>query len=450
MEKKEGGRKMKTKKEILELIKENNVNYIRLWFSDILGALKGMSVTAREMEQILDEGQGFDGSSVEGFVRIEESDLVAMPDPQTFRILPWSVNDEKVALMICDVLNPDGSPFAGDSRHALKRILEKIRKKGWTYYCGPEIEYFYFPSKDKPEPIDEGGYFDYSTVSPGTKMRKAAATALEKMGIQVECTHHEVAPSQHEIDLRYQEALIMADFVMFYRLTVKELALREGYYATFMPKPLFGQNGSGMHTHQSIFEGERNIFFDPNEKKYHLSTMAKQYIAGIFKHIQEITLVLSQWVNSYKRLVPGYEAPVYISWGTRNRSALVRIPEYKPGKEKATRIEVRSPDPTCNPYLAFALMLASGLKGVEEKLELLPPVEKDIFHLSEEEREKLHIGCLPGSLEEAICLFEKSKLAKETLGDHIFESLIANKKMEWDAYRIHVSKYETDKYLPIL
>jgi glutamine synthetase len=441
---------VKSKKEVLELIKENNVNYIRLWFPDILGALKGMSVTAREIEQILDEGQGFDGSSVEGFVRIEESDLVAMPDPQTFRILPWSVNDEKVGLMICDVLNPDGSPFAGDSRNVLKRVLEKIKKKGWTFYCGPEMEYFYFPCKDKPEPIDEGGYFDYSTVSPGTRMRKAAATALEKMGILVECTHHEVAPSQHEIDLRYQEALIMADFVMFYRLTVKELALREGYYATFMPKPLFGENGSGMHTHQSIFKGEKNIFFDPNEKKYHLSTMAKQYIAGVFKHIQEITLVLSQWVNSYKRLVPGYEAPVYISWGTRNRSALVRIPEYKPGKEKATRIEVRSPDPACNPYLAFALMLASGLKGVEEKLELLPSVEKDIFHMSEEEREKLHIGCLPGTLEEAISLFEKSKLAKDILGDHIFESLIANKKMEWDNYRIHVSKYETDKYLPIL
>jgi len=441
---------LKSKKEVLELIKENNVNYIRLWFSDILGALKGMSVTAREMEQILDEGQGFDGSSVEGFVRIEESDLVAMPDPQTFRILPWSVNDEKVGLMICDVLNPDGSPFAGDSRNVLKRILDKIRKKGWTFYCGPEMEYFYFPSKDKPEPIDVGGYFDYSTVSPGTRMRKAAATALEKMGIQVECTHHEVAPSQHEIDLRYQEALIMADFVMFYRLTVKELALREGYYATFMPKPLFGENGSGMHTHQSIFKGDKNIFFDLHEKKYHLSNMAKQYIAGVFKHIQEITLVLSQWVNSYKRLVPGYEAPVYVSWGTRNRSALVRIPEYKPGKEKATRIEVRSPDPACNPYLAFALMLASGLKGLEEKLELLPSVEKDIYHMSDQEREKLHIGCLPGTLEEAISLFEKSKLAKEILGDHIFESLIANKKMEWDNYRIHVSQFEIDNYLPIL
>ena len=441
---------MKTKQEVLELIKENKVNYIRLWFSDILGALKGMSVTTREIEQIMEEGQGFDGSSVEGFVRIEESDLVAMPDPQTFRILPWTVNEEKVGLMICDVLKPDGSPFAGDSRNVLKRILEKIKKKGWTFYCGPEMEYFYFPSKDKPEPIDERGYFDYSTVSPGTRMRKAAATALEKMGIQVECTHHEVAPSQHEIDLRYQEALIMADFVMFYRLVVKELALREGYYATFMPKPLFGENGSGMHVHQSIFEGERNIFFDPDEKKYHLTPRAKHYIGGIFKHIREITLVLSQWVNSYKRLVPGYEAPAYISWGTRNRSALVRIPEYKPGKEKATRIELRSADPSCNPYLAFALMLASGLKGLEGNLEPLPPVENDIFHMTEADREKHKIGCLPGTLEEAIYEFEKSEFVKETLGEHIFESLIANKKVEWDDYRVHVSQYEIDKYLPIL
>lgn len=441
---------MKTKQEVLDLVRENKVNYVRLWFTDILGALKGMSVSARELEQILDEGQGFDGSSVEGFVRIEESDLVAMPDPQTFRILPWTVNDEKVGLLICDVLRPDGSPFAGDSRYVLKRILEKIKKKGWTYNCGTEIEYFYFPCGNKPEPIDEGGYFDYSTVSPGTRMRKSAATALERMGVPVECTHHEVAPSQHEIDLQYQEALIMADFVMFSRLTIKELALREGYYATFMPKPLFGQNGSGMHTHLSLFEGEKNIFFDQNEKKYHLSPIGKQYIAGVFKYIREICLVLSQWVNSYKRLVPGYEAPVYISWGTKNRSALVRIPEYKPGKEKATRLEIRSPDPACNPYLAFALILSAGLKGTEENLELLPAVEKDIFHMSKQEREKLNIGCLPGTLEEAICEFEKSELAKETLGEHLFESLIANKKVEWDAYRVHVGQYEISKYLPIL
>jgi glutamine synthetase len=440
----------KTKEEVLALIDENKVKYIRLWFTDIQGQLKGMSITRGEIEHVLEDGQGFDGSSVEGFVRIHESDLVAMPDPHTFRILPWSVNDEKVALLICDVLNPDGSPFAGDPRYALKRMLAQAAQKGWKFYCGPEIEYFYFAQKDDPHPIDEGGYFDYSTVSVGTRMRKAASSALEALGIPVECTHHEVAPSQHEIDLRYQEALIMADFVMFYRLTVKELALREGYYASFMPKPLFGENGSGMHTHQSIFEGERNIFFDPQENKYHLSREAKFYIAGLFRYVKEICLVLSQWVNSYKRLVPGYEAPVYICWGTRNRSALVRIPEYKPGKEKATRIELRSPDPACNPYLAFALMLGAGMKGIEQKMELPLPAEANIFKLSDSERLQMQIDTLPGSLEEAIREFEKSQLAKEVLGEHIFNSLLINKKMEWDQYRIHVSNYELDKYLPLL
>ncbi len=440
----------KTKEEVLALIDENKVKYIRLWFTDILGQLKGMSITRGEIEHVLDEGQGFDGSSIEGFVRIQESDLVAMPDLKTFRILPWSVNDEKVALFICDVLKPDRTPFVGDPRYVLRRVLAKAAEKGWSLFCGPELEYFYFPRKDDVTPLDEGGYFDYSTVSAGTRMRKAAASALETMGIPVECTHHEVAPSQHEIDLRYQEALVMADFVMFYRLTIKELALREGYYATFMPKPLFGQNGSGMHVHQSLFENERNILFDPTEKKYHLSREARYYIGGIFRYIKEMCLVLSQWVNSYKRLVSGYEAPVYICWGTRNRSALVRIPEYKPGKEKATRIELRSADPACNPYLAFAMMLAAGLKGIEEKIEPPPPVEMDVFRLSEKERKELNIDCLPGSLEEAIREFEKSQLAKETLGDHIFHSLIANKKVEWDQYRIHVGDYELNKYLPWL
>jgi glutamine synthetase len=440
----------KTKDEVLALIDENDVKYIRLWFTDILGRLKGMSITRGEIEHVLDEGQGFDGSSIEGFVRIEESDLLAMPDLKTFRILPWSVNDHKVALFICDVLKPDGTPFVGDPRYALRRVLAKAAEKGWTFYCGPEIEYFYFSGKDNPCPLDEGGYFDYSTVSPGTKLRKAAATALEIMGIPVECTHHEVAPSQHEIDLRYQEALVMADMVMFYRLVVKELALRDGYYATFMPKPLFGENGSGMHIHQSIFENQRNIFFDPQEKRYHLSKEARYYIGGVFKHVKEMCLILSQWVNSYKRLVPGYEAPAYICWGTRNRSALIRVPEYKPGKEKATRIELRSPDPACNPYLTFAVMLAAGLKGLEEKIEPPPPVEVDIFRLSEEERRQLSIDCLPGSLEEAVREFETSKLASEVLGEHIFHSLIVNKKVEWDRYRVHVGDFELKNYLPWL
>ncbi|KPL02643.1 MAG: glutamine synthetase [candidate division Zixibacteria bacterium SM23_73_2] len=440
----------KTKEDVLRAIDQHKVKYIRLWFTDILGQLKGMSVTTRELENVLEEGQGFDGSSIEGFVRIEESDLVAWPDLKTFRILPWQVNDEKVAFMMCDITTPDKKPFVGDSRWVLKKVLAQAEKKGWTFFCGPEIEYFYFSSPTDPTPIDQGGYFDYSTVSPGTRMRKAAANALEALEIPVECTHHEVAPSQHEIDLRYQEALIMADFVMYYRLTVKELALREGYYATFMPKPLFGQNGSGMHTHQSIFNGSKNLFYDPQEKLYHLSDSARHYIGGIFKYVREICLGLSQWVNSYKRLVTGYEAPVYVCWGTKNRSALIRIPEYKPGKESATRVELRSADPACNPYLAFALMFAAGLKGIEEKLEPPPPVEKDIFRLTQQEKKELQIGCLPSSLEEAICEFEKSELVKETLGDHLFDSLVANKRVEWDLYRIHVSKYELDKYLPIL
>ncbi|MGB2697761.1 MAG: glutamine synthetase family protein [Candidatus Zixiibacteriota bacterium] len=440
----------KTKDSVLKTIEENKVKYVRLWFTDILGQLKGMSITPREMETIFNEGQGFDGSSVEGFVRIEESDLVVWPDPRTFRILPWSVNEEKVAFMMCDITTPDGNPFVGDSRHILKKVLKKAQDKNWTFYCGPELEYFYFKDPNHPIPLDQGGYFDYSTVSPGTRMRKAAATALEAIEIPVECTHHEVAPSQHEIDLRYQEALIMADFVMYYRLVVKELALREGYYATFMPKPLFGQNGSGMHIHQSLFQGERNIFFDPDEKEYHLSPIAKYYIGGLVKYVKEICLVLSQWVNSYKRLVPGYEAPAYICWGTRNRSALIRIPEYKPRKEKATRVELRSPDPACNPYLAFALMLAAGLKGIDEKLEPPAPVEKDVYHSTPAERKKLNIDCLPGSLDEAICVFENSQLAREVLGEHVFSSLVANKKVEWDMYRIHVSDYELDKYLPRL
>jgi glutamine synthetase len=440
----------KTKDEVLALIDENKVKYVRLWFTDILGQLKGMSITRGEIEHVLDDGQGFDGSSIEGFVRIEESDLLAMPDLKTFRILPWTVNDEKVALFICDVLKPDGTPFVGDPRYVLKKILAKAAERNWSFFCGPELEYFYFPKKDDVTPLDEGGYFDYSTVSVGTRMRKIAASALETMGIPVECTHHEVAPSQHEIDLRYQEALVMADMVMFYRLTVKELAQREGYYATFMPKPLFGENGSGMHVHQSLFNGDRNIFFDPQEAKYHLSAEARHYIGGVFRYAKEICLVLSQWVNSYKRLVPGYEAPAYISWGTKNRSALVRIPEYKPGKEKATRVEVRSPDPACNPYLAFAMMLAAGLKGIEEKTEPPPPEEKDIFAMSAQQRKELNIDCLPGSLEEAIREFEKSRLAQETLGDHIFHSLVANKKVEWDRYRVHVGDYELKKYLPWL
>ncbi len=438
-----------TKEEVLGLIDENQVKYIRLWFTDILGQLKGMSITRGEIEHVLEDGQGFDGSSIEGFVRIEESDMVAIPDFNTFKVFPWLIGGEKVALMFCDIHNSDGTPYAGDPRYVLKRNLERLEKNGQTLYLGPEMEYFYFKSAKSPVFLDEGGYFDYTTVDESVKARKKTASALEGLGIRVECSHHEVACSQHEIDLQYQDALTMADYAMIYRLVVKEVALENGLYATFMPKPIYGINGSGMHTHQSLFKGEKNLFFDPNDK-YHLSKTAKCYVAGLLRHVKEFTLVTNQWVNSYKRLVAGYEAPVYISWGRRNRSSLIRVPMYKPGREKATRVELRSPDPACNPYLAFSVMLAAGLKGIDEEYQLPEPIEKNIYEMSPEERTKNNIEFLPDTLENATRELETSELMRQALGDHIFDHLIANKKVEWDAYKIHVSQFELDKYLPVL
>ena len=439
----------KTKEQILQQIDEAGVKFIRLCFTDILGRLKGMAITRSEIEEVLETGQGFDGSSVEGFVRIEESDLMAVPDLRSFRIFPWLIGGEKVAIMFCDIETPHGQPYAGDPRHVLRRALAKLKEKRWTFYTGPEIEYFYFKNDKTPEALDHGGYFDYATVDIGTTLRKKTVNALEMIGIAVECSHHEVAPSQQEIDLKYQDALVMADFAQLYRFIVKEIAQNEGYYATFMPKPLLHENGSGMHTHMSIFENGRNLFFDPDDQ-YKLSVLAKQFTAGILTHIREICLITNQWVNSYKRLVPGYEAPVYISWGRRNRSSLVRVPMYKVGKEKSTRIEVRSPDPAGNPYLAFAVLLAAGLKGIEMKYQLPDPVEQNIFDMTPREREQMAIPSLPGTLEEAISVTEKSSLVRDTLGDHVFEQLLANKRVEWDAYRIHVSQYEIDNFLPML
>jgi glutamine synthetase len=439
----------KTKEEILKLIDEAGVRYIRLCFTDILGRLKGMALTRPEIEEAIDSGQGFDGSSIEGFVRIEESDLMAVPDLRSFRIFPWRIGGEKVAMMFCDIQTPDGQPYDGDPRFILRRVLKKIEEKRWTFYTGPEIEYFYFKTDQKPEIIDRGGYFDYGTVDAGTTLRKKTVRALEDIGIMVECSHHEVAPSQQEIDLKYRDALVMADFAQLYKFIVKEKAQDDGYYATFMPKPLFAENGSGMHTHMSIFENGHNLFFD-KDKPYHLSDLARHFVAGLLRHIKEMTLITNQWVNSYKRLVAGFEAPVYISWGRRNRSSLVRVPMYRVGKEKATRVELRSPDPACNPYLAFAVMLAAGLKGLEEKYELPEPIEQNIFHMTPDERDKLAIDSLPGTLEEAIIATEKSELVRETLGDPLFEKFIANKRHEWDQYRICVTEYEIDKYMPML
>lgn len=439
----------KTREDVIRQIDEAGVRYIRLCFTDILGKIKGMSITRSEIEQVLDEGQGFDGSSVEGFARIEESDLMAIPDPVTFRIIPWEIAGERVAMMFCDIQHPDGRPYDGDPRWVLRRNLQKLEEKGWTYYVGPEIEYFYFKNDEGTETLDKTGYFDFESVDTGTRLRKQTVKALETMGIPVECSHHEVAPSQHEIDLKYQEALVMADFAQVYRFLVKEVAMENGYYATFMPKPIFGENGSGMHCHMSLFDGDKNLFF-AKDGKYNLSDTARHFMAGILTHIREFTLVTNQWVNSYKRLVPGYEAPSYVSWGQRNRSSMLRVPMYRVGKEKATRIELRSPDPGANPYLAYACMLSAGLKGIEGKYELPDPIEENIFKMTDEKKAQLDIQMLPDSLENAYRMLEASDFAKEALGEHVFEKLIANKKIEWDAYRIHVGGYEIGKYLPFL
>ncbi|ADK84514.1 glutamine synthetase, type I [Desulfarculus baarsii DSM 2075] len=438
------------KEQVLKAVRDNNVKFIRLWFTDILGMLKSFAISPAELELAMEEGMGFDGSSIQGFARIDESDMVAMPDPNTFAILPWRPADKgAVARMFTDVLNPDLTPYVGDPRYVLKRQLKKAADKGYTMYVGPELEFFYFKNSEGTEVLDRGGYFDLTPLDVASDLRRDTIFALESMGIKVEYSHHEVAPSQHEIDLRYQESLKMADAAMTYRLTVKEIAMKHGYYASFMPKPIFGENGSGMHTHQSLFKDGRNVFFDGSDK-YNLSAAGKSYIAGLLKHAPEFCSIIAQWINSYKRLVPGYEAPVYVAWARRNRSALVRVPMYKPGKEMATRCELRCPDPACNPYLSFAVQLAAGLKGIEENYVLPEPVEEDIFEMSKKELAEHGITSLPSTLGEAIAITEKSAFVKEVLGDHVFEKFIENKKAEWDAFRLHVTDFELERYLPIL
>jgi glutamine synthetase len=439
-----------SKEYVLKMAKENDVRFIRLWFTDILGVLKSFAIGIDELEGALEEGMGFDGSSIEGFARIDESDMVAKPDPDTFQILPWRpLEHNAVARMFCDIQKPGGEPFEGDPRYVLKRNLKKASDLGFTFYVGPELEFFYFKDSKSTETLDAGGYFDLTPMDAATDLRRNTVITLEKMGIGIEYSHHEVAPSQHEIDMRYTDALTMADNVMTYRLVVKQIAINQGVYATFMPKPVFGINGSGMHVHQSLFKGDRNAFFDA-KGRYFLSKLARNYIAGLLKYAPEITAVNNQWINSYKRLVPGYEAPVYLSWAKRNRSDLIRVPEYRPGKEKATRIELRSPDPACNPYLCFSVMLAAGLKGIEDGLEPPDPVEENVYEMTEKERKARGINTLPGSLADAIALTEKSELVRKALGDHVFNAFIENKKIEWNQYRIHVSKYEVDRYLPML
>jgi glutamine synthetase len=374
---------------------------------------------------------------------------VAWPDPSTFALLPWRAGAGGTARVFCDIKQPNGEPYAGDPRNVLKKVVAKAEAMGYTMNVGPELEFFYFRDSLATDVLDQGGYFDLTTLDAGSDLRRDTINALHALGIPVEYSHHEVAPSQHEIDLRYRDVMTMADQVMTYRLTVKEIAQAQGVYATFMPKPMFGVNGSGMHVHQSLFRGDRNAFFDPRDE-YNLSKVGKSYVAGLLNHVKEIALVTNQWINSYKRLVPGYEAPVYVCWSRRNRSAMVRVPLYKPGKENATRVELRNPDPACNPYLAFAAMLAAGLDGIEKGLELPPESSNNIYEMTEAEREAAGIDSLPEDLYQAIKEFERSSFVREALGDHVCDYLIRNKWAEWDEYKTLITPYEISRYLPIL
>ena len=439
----------KTKQDILKLVKEQDVKFIRLWFTDILGQVKSFAITDTELEGALEKGMGFDGSSITGYQDIEESDMIAMPDMDTFAILPWRPKEKAVARMICDVLNPDRTPYVGDPRYVLKRAIQRAKTMGFDhYYLGPELEYFYFKNDSGTEILDKGGYFDLTSLDVASDLRRETVLTLEEMGIHIEYSHHEVAASQHEVDMRYEDALKMADNVITYRVTVKEIASKLGVYATFMPKPIFGVNGSGMHTHQSLFKGDKNVFFDQKSKD-NLSDVAYAYIAGLLKHSKEICSIFAQTTNSYKRLVPGYEAPVYIAWSRRNRSALIRVPIYYPGHEKATRCEFRACDPACNPYLTFAAMLQAGLEGIEKGYKAPNPMDQNLYHLTDTERKERGIQTLPDSLGQAIAITEKSELVRKTFGEHIFSRFIELKKKEWDEYRIQVSQYELDRYLSI-
>ncbi|MFH1619354.1 MAG: glutamine synthetase family protein [bacterium] len=436
--------------EILKIVGEKDIKFIRLWFVDILGQLKSFSISHREFERALKEGMGFDGSSIEGFARIYESDLLAMPDASTFSVMPWKFDGIPTARMFCDILTPEGKHYPGDTRWVLKQNLEKCKKMGFSsFMIGPELEYFYFRSEKSPETLDDGGYFDTVPLDESHDLRRETVMMLEALGMQVEYSHHEVAPSQHEIDLRYCDALKMADNVITYKVAVKQVAAAHQIYASFMPKPLDGLNGSGMHLHMSLFKNGKNTFFDAKDN-YYLSSTAKHFVAGVLKHVREISAITNQWVNSYKRLVPGFEAPVYIAWAKRNRSAMVRVPQAKLGHSEGTRIEARFPDPACNPYLAFSAMLAAGLDGIKNKLPLDKPVEADIYEMDEIERRAKRIETMPGSLIEALEEAEKSKLLREALGEHVFEKFIENKKIEWDEYRTKVTDYEVKRYLPVL
>jgi glutamine synthetase len=438
---------------VLRTMEERDIRFVRLWFTDVLGMLKSVAIAPAELEGAFAEGIGFDGSAIEGFARVSESDMLAKPDPETFSILPWRGEENGVARMFCNITQPNGSPAFADPRNVLMRALGKAAEKGFTFYTHPEVEFFLFKNSPErgvaPVPVDEVGYFDHSPRGIGYDFRRQAITMLEAMGISVEFSHHEGAPGQQEIDLRYADALTTADNIMTFRVVMKEVALEQGVYASFMPKPFAQHPGSGMHTHMSLFEGDSNAFYEAGAE-YQLSQTGRQFIAGLLRHAPEITAVTNQWVNSYKRLGGGGEAPSYISWGHNNRSALVRVPMYKPSKGNSTRVEFRSIDSACNPYLAFAVMLAAGMKGIEGAYDLPPGAEDDVWSLTDAQRHELGIDPLPQSLGQAIAAMEKSALVAETLGEHVFEFFLRNKRAEWEEYRAQVTPFELDRYLPVL
>jgi glutamine synthetase len=441
---------------VLRTVEERDVRFIRLWFTDVLGLLKSVAITAAELENAFTEGIGFDGSAIDGFARVQEADMLVVPDAATFQVLPWRPESQGVARMFCDIITPDGQPFGADPRLVLKRTLERAAEMGFTFYIHPEMEFFLFESHTSPVPLDDGSYFDMTPLDVQQDFRRQAINTLERMGISVEFSHHEVAPSQHEIDLRYADALTMADNIMTFRLVVKETALQRGVYASFMPKPLEGEYGNSMHLHLSLFEGDTNAFHDASDP-YRLSPIAKQFLAGLLRHAREITAVTNQWVNSYKRLsarlhgpLPSGEAPIFVAWGHSNRSALIRVPMYKPRKGTSTRLEYRAPDPACNPYLAFALILAAGLNGIEGNYELPEESEDNTFELTAAERAAGGIERLPSSLGEALKIMESSELVADTLGEHLFGFFLANKRREWADYSAHVTRFELDRYLPLL
>jgi glutamine synthetase len=438
---------------VLRALEERDVRFVRLWFTDVLGYLKSVAIAPAELEGAFAEGIGFDGSAIEGFARVTEADMLARPDPSTFQILPWRGDGPATARMFCDIAMPDGSPSYADPRYVLKRTLQSAAEQGFTFYTHPEIEFYLFKGQpepgEPPVPVDHSGYFDHTAQSAGSDFRREAITMLESMGISVEFSHHEGGPGQQEIDLRYADALSTADNIMTFRTVVREVALSQGVWASFMPKPFTEHPGSGMHTHVSLFEGDRNAFFEGGAE-YQLSKTGRHFIAGILHHAPEITAVTNQWVNSYKRLLGGGEAPSYVCWGHNNRSAMVRVPMYKPNKGQSTRIELRTVDAACNPYLAFAVVLAAGMKGLEQQYDLPREAEDDVWSLTERERQALGLEQLPKNLHDAIRIAERSELLAETLGEHVFDFFLRNKRQEWEEYRGQVSAFERDRMLPVI